>query len=264
MQSTVPVALVTGASRGLGKGVAVELAARGYSVAINYAANSEAARQTAAECEKARMSDRQSFVTLKADISSAEDRARLVEQCIARLGRIDALVNNAGVAPSVRADITELSEESFDRVIGVNLKGAFFLTQAVVNRWLEKTTEPVLRGGFKVVFIGSISADTASVNRAEYCMAKAALAMTSQLWAVRTAEHNIQVYELRPGIMETDMTSGVRDKYDSLIKGGLVPQARWGTPDDVGRAVRSLLDGDWVFSTGSAIYIDGGFNIKRL
>ncbi len=164
MQGTAPVALVTGSSRGLGKGVAVELAGRGYSVAINYASNSAAASQTTAECEKIRTSEGQQFVTLRADIGSADDRVRLLEECIASLGRIDALVNNAAVAPAVRADITELSEQSFDRVIGVNLKGAFFLTQAVINHWLERQQQPLLPGGFKVVFVGSISADTASGN----------------------------------------------------------------------------------------------------
>ena len=264
MQEKAPVALVTGASRGLGRGIATELAGRGYSVAINYAGNAAAAEDAVAECKKESIRDGQAFAPVQADIGSGEDRARLVAQTLEKFGRIDALVNNAGVGPIVRADITELSEESFDRVIGVNLKGAFFLTQAVINHWLESRQEPVLTGGFKVVFIGSISADTVSVNRAEYCMAKAALAMASQCWAVRTAGEGIQVYEIRPGIMETDMTSGVKDKYDSLIAEGLVPQNRWGLPQDVGRAVRSLLDGDWAFSTGSAVYVDGGFNIKRL
>jgi len=264
MSIEVPVALVTGAGRGLGRGVALELAAKGYSVAINYAANSEAAEKTAEDCRALASSPGQKFFPVQADIGNAEDRRRMVEQCLSETGRLDALVNNAGVAPGKRADITEMDEESFDRVLSINLKGAFFLTQQVINLWLEKKIDPVLRGGFKVVFVGSISAETASINRAEYCIAKAGLAMASRLWAVRTASDNIQVYELRPGIMETDMTSGVKDKYDRMIAEGLVPQARWGQPEDVGRAVRSLLDGDWTFSTGNSIYIDGGLNISRL
>ena len=264
MKLTVPAAIVTGASRGLGRGIALELAGSGFSVVIDYASNEEAARATAEECRKQARSGSQAFPAVQADVGRADERRRLVDTCLEQFGRIDVLVNNAGVAPTVRIDITEMSEESFDRVLAVNLKGQFFLTQLVANHWLEKNYQSLLPGGFKIIFIGSISADTASLNRGEYCMSKAALAMAAQLWAVRLASQGVQVFELRPGIMETDMTDKVREKYDKLIAEGLVPQGRWGSPEDAGRAVKSLAAGDFSFSTGAVIYLDGGFNLKRL
>ena len=159
----------------------------------------------------------------------ATDRDRLVVSTLEQLGRIDALVSNAGVAPLVRADITETSEESFDRVLKTNLYGPFFLTQRVVNYWLKDKPAPLLKGGFKVIIVSSVSANTVSVNRGEYCISKAGLAMVTQLWAVRLATEGVQVFELRPGIMETDMTGAVKEKYDRLIGNGLVPDAPMGT-----------------------------------
>ena len=264
MAKTIPTAIVTGASRGLGRGIAVELAAGGYSVAINYAGNVKAAEETAKLCEEVSTDPEQKFIPLQADISSAEDRKRLVSQTIEQLGRVDALVNNAGIAPRERNDITVATEESFDNVIRTNLNGPYFLTQTVVNHWLSGKQEPALTNGYRIVFVSSISAHTASLNRGEYCVSKAGLAMAVQLWALRLAAENVQVYELRPGIMETDMTSKVKDKYDGLIADGLVPQRRWGTPKDLGLAVKSLLDGDFPFSTGSVIDVDGGFNLRLL
>ena len=264
MAKTIPTAIVTGASRGLGRGIAVELAAGGYSVAINYAGNVKAANETAALCEEVRTDPAQKFVPLQADISLKGDRERLVAQTIEQFGRVDALVNNAGIAPRERNDITVATEECFDEVIRTNLNGPYFLTQAVVNHWLSGTQETVLPNGYRIVFVSSISAHTASLNRGEYCVSKAGLAMAVQLWALRLAAENVQVYELRPGIMETDMTSKVKDKYDALIADGLVPQRRWGTPKDLGLAVKSLLDGDFPFSTGSVIDVDGGFNLRLL
>ena len=264
MAKIIPTAIVTGASRGLGRGIAVELAAGGYSVAINYAGNVKAAEETAKLCKEVRTDSAQKFITVQADISSKEDRERLVAQTIEQLGRVDALVNNAGIAPSERNDITVATEESFNEVISTNLNGPYFLTQAVVNHWLSGKQEPVLPNGYRIVFVSSISAHTASLNRGEYCVSKAGLAMAVQLWALRLAAENVQVYELRPGIMETDMTSKVKDKYDALIADGLVPQRRWGTPKDLGLAVKSLLDGDFPFSTGSIIDVDGGFNLRLL
>jgi len=174
------------------------------------------------------------------------------------------LVNNAGIAPKVRADITEASEASFEELIRTNLQGPYFLTQIVSRHWLSKKHEAALPHGFKIVFVTSISADTASTGRGEYCISKAGLAMAAQLWATRLAAENIQVVELRPGIMATDMTSGVKDKYDKLLADGLVPQKRWGTGEDVGLAVRSVLAGHFPFSTGAVIPIDGGFHLRRL
>jgi NAD(P)-dependent dehydrogenase (short-subunit alcohol dehydrogenase family) len=177
---------------------------------------------------------------------------------------LDGLVNNAGVAPKTRSDLLDASEASFDEILRVNLRGPHFLTQAVARYWLGKNREPAIPSGFKVVFVTSISSDTASVNRGDYCMSKAGLSMSSQLWAARLAAHNIQVVEVRPGIMATDMTAAVKEKYDKLLAEGLVPQGRWGTPDDVGLAVCSVMDGHLAFSTGSVIHVDGGFHLRRL
>jgi 3-oxoacyl-[acyl-carrier protein] reductase len=260
----VPVVLVTGASRGLGRGIAIEAAAQGLSVAINYASNATAADETAQLCAQAATGAHQQFVPVRADISVTSDRAALLATTLDAFGRLDALVNNAGMAPRVRADLTETSEASFEELLRVNLQGPFFLTQAVANHWLTTSDAAALPGGFKIIFVTSISADTASVNRGEYCVSKAGLAMASQLWAVRLAEHGVQVVELRPGIMATDMTAGVKEKYDTLLASGLVPQRRWGTAEDVGKAVRAVLAGHFPFTTGDVIHLDGGFHIRRL
>ena len=179
-------------------------------------------------------------------------------------GRIDALVNNAGIGPRVRADITEASPASFREVLSTNLEGPYFLTQGVANYWLKEKPEPLLRRGFAVIFNSSISALTASLNRGEYCISKAGLSMGAQLWALRLAGDGIQVFELRPGIMATDMTAGVKEKYDALVAGGAVPMRRWGVPEDVGLAVGSILAGDFPYSTGEIIYLDGGLHLPRL
>jgi NAD(P)-dependent dehydrogenase (short-subunit alcohol dehydrogenase family) len=259
-----PAVLITGASRGLGRGIAIEAAAQGLSVAINYASNGAAADETVELCRRAAAGPGQRFVPVRGDIGRREDRAEILAQTLAAFGRLDALVNNAGIAPRVRADVTDMSEASFEEVLRINLQGPFFLTQAVANHWLGKGYAPALSGGFKIVFVTSISADTASVNRGEYCISKAGLAMASQLWAVRLADRGVQVLELRPGIMATDMTSAVKDKYDKLIAEGLVPQRRWGTAEDVGRAVRAVLAGRFPFTTGDVIHLDGGFHVRRL
>jgi NAD(P)-dependent dehydrogenase (short-subunit alcohol dehydrogenase family) len=263
-QAAVPVILVTGASRGLGRGIALRLARERLSVAINYAGNEAAAADTVAQCEAAATSPDQRFVAIQADIGVAVERERLLAGTLARFGRIDALVNNAGIAPRERADITDASEASFEELIRTNLQGPYFLTQAVARHWLAGGTTSALSTGFKVVFVTSISADTASVNRGDYCISKAGLAMAAQLWAARLAAEGIQVVELRPGIMATDMTAGVKDKYDRLLDTGMVPQRRWGTPDDVGLAVAAVLSGSLSFSTGAVIPVDGGFHLRRL
>jgi 3-oxoacyl-[acyl-carrier protein] reductase len=262
--AAVPAVLVTGSSRGLGRGVALELARSGFSVAIHYAGNRAAAEETASECRAVSSREGAEFPVVQADLGDAGQRNGLVGAAIAALGRLDALVSNAGIAPPERRDVTETSEESFDLVLDVNLKAPYFLAQAAANHWLAEGRECALPGGFKLVFISSISATAASINRGEYCISKAGLAMASRLWALRLAEVG-QVIELRPGIMATDMTAGVREKYDALIaSGSVVPMKRWGAPDDVGRAVRSFLHGDWPFSTGEAVYLDGGFHLERL
>jgi 3-oxoacyl-[acyl-carrier protein] reductase len=264
MNKTIPVVLVTGASRGLGRGIAVEAAKRGYSVVINYATDRKSALETVSICEANRLSKEQKFVPVQADIGDSSQVKKLVKKTLSELGRIDALVNNAGVGPKVRRDVTEMTEESFSEVLKINLQGPFFLTQRVANYWLNESPSPLLPGGFKVIFISSISADQISLNRGEYCISKAGLAMVNKLWAVRLAEHGVQVYELRPGIMATDMTSGVKEKYDKLLSEGLVPLKRWGTAEDVGQAAGALLSGQFPFSTGEVIYIDGGLHIQRL
>jgi 3-oxoacyl-[acyl-carrier protein] reductase len=262
--SSIPVALVTGSSRGLGRGVAETLAGAGFSVAIHYAANKEAAAATAEACHKLAPKPEQKFALVGGNIGLAADRQRLFDETLAAYGHLDALVNNAGVAPRVRADITEATEEIFDEVIGINLKGPYFLSQLAARYWLANPGKCRLKGGYKLLFITSLSANTASINRGEYCISKAGLGMATQLWAVRLADAGVQVLEIRPGIMATDMTAGVKDKYDKLLAEGLVPQKRWGTPQDVGLAVKAVLEGHFPFSTGDVINVDGGFHLRRL
>ncbi|OAM87127.1 3-ketoacyl-ACP reductase [Termitidicoccus mucosus] len=265
MENPPPSVLVTGASRGLGRGIALQLAAAGCSVAINYAGNRAAADETAALCRAAApRPDAQRFVPIQADISSAADRRRLVAETLSALGSLDALVNNAGIAPKIRVDITEATEESFEHLIRTNLQGPYFLTQTVANHWLATRPACAIPGGFKIIYVTSTSANTASVSRGDYCISKAGLAMAAQLWALRLAAENIQVIELRPGIMATDMTAAVKGKYDRFLADGNVPQNRWGTPEDVGLAVRAVIEGRLPFSTGAVIPIDGGFTLRRL
>lgn len=264
MSDSTPVILVTGASRGLGRGIALKLSESGYSVIINFVGNAEAAEKTVAECQNRKTRSGQKFLTLQADIGKKDDRRNLIESGLEQLGRIDALVNNAGVAPEDRADILDATEASFEEIMRINLQGPYFLTQQVAKYWLTQKPKPLLKAGFTIIFITSISAETASTNRGDYCISKAGLSMACSLWAARLADSNIHVFELRPGIMRTDMTAVVKEKYDSLIAEGLVPQPRWGTPDDLGLAAAALLNGNFPFSTGSVIDIDGGFHIKRL
>jgi len=259
-----PVALVTGAGRGLGRGIALQLAEHGCSVAVNYARNEAAAMETVDLCRKAAGSQDQRFAHLQADIGSAQDRRRLLEETLGLFGGVDVLVNNAGIAPSSRSDILDATEESFREILGTNLQGPYFLTQLVARHWINEAPKATRRTNRKIIFITSISADTASVNRGDYCVSKAGLAMAAQLWASRLAGEGIQVVEIRLGIMATDMTAGVKEKYDTLLANGLVPQMRWGTPEDVGRAVRAVVAGDLPFSTGAVIPVDGGFGIRRL
>lgn len=259
-----PVVLVTGSSRGLGRGVAERLAQSGFSVAVHYAGNEAAARETEASCRKLAVSDGQQFAIVCGNIGEAEGRERIFRETMDALGRIDALVNNAGIAPRVRADIVDATEESFDEVVGINLKGPHFLTQRVVRYWLENPEASRIAGGYKLIFVTSISSNTASVARGEYCISKAGLSMASQLWATRLADQGIQVTEIRPGIMATDMTAGVKEKYDALIAEGLVPQKRWGSPSDLGDAVDAVLRNYFPFSTGDVLNVDGGFHLRRL
>jgi NAD(P)-dependent dehydrogenase (short-subunit alcohol dehydrogenase family) len=251
----VSAALVTGASRGIGRGIAVALGGAGFDVVVNYASNGAAAAEVVRELRELGVR----AVAVRADLAQAPDRARLVDEAYAAFGDVELLVNNAGVAPSVRADILEASEESFDRLVGINLKGPYFLTQLVANRMIAAG-----RSG-KIVTISSMSAYTASVNRGDYCVTKAGLSMLTKLYAARLAEHGINVYEVRPGIVATDMTGGVKDKYDRLIHDeGITPIRRWGTPQDVGKAVVAIATDLLPFSTGQVIDVDGGFHLRTL
>jgi NAD(P)-dependent dehydrogenase (short-subunit alcohol dehydrogenase family) len=257
-------ALVTGASRGLGRGIAEALSRDGLDVAIHYGTRRAAAEETEAACRKVATRAGQKFALVTGDVARTEDRRRILEDTLAALGRLDALVNNAGIAPRVRADILEATEASFDELIAVNLKGPYFLSQLVARHWLDHRSESRLPGGYKLVFVSSASAARASVNRGDYCVSKAGLAMAATLWAARLAGEGAQVYELRPGIMATDMTAAVKEKYDRMIAEGAIPQGRWGTAEDVGRAVSALLKGSLPFSTGEVINVDGGLHIERL
>jgi len=252
-------AIVTGASRGIGRGVALALGVEGFDVVVNYASNREAADSVVAELTNIGARG----YAVQGDVSVAADRERLVAESYDVMGPIELLVNNAGVAPTVRADILDASEESFDRVLGINLKGPYFLTQLVARRMVEDAQAGRVAYP-KIVVVSSVSAYAASVNRGDYCLAKAGLAMMVALYAARLAEHGINVYEVRPGIIATDMTAGVKARYDALIDGGLTPIRRWGEPADVGRAVVAIATDLLPFSTGAVLDVDGGFHLRTL
>lgn len=260
MSQKTPVVLITGASRGIGRSIALHTAESGYSVALNYANNTKAAEEAAHLCEQIKQFPEQKFIPVRGNVGDPADCENLFQDTLRHFGCIDSLVNNAGIAPRVRRDMTETTIESFNEVLSVNLTASFFLTQKAVNYWMHEkaNADDAARN---IIFISSISAQSASINRPEYCISKAGLSMAAKLWAIRCAEHGIRVYELRPGIMATDMTAGVKEKYDALLAGGLVPQKRWGTPDDVGLAVKAILKGYFPFTTGDAISIDGGLHI---
>ncbi len=257
-----PVALITGSSRGIGRGIALALARGGrHDLVINYAANEDAAN----ECRELCLAESGGTVRVgivQGDVSLAADRVRMIEFLRAEFGRLDLLVNNAGVAPNVRADILDADEASFDRLIAINLKGPYFLTQLAAKLMIE--SEPLADAARAVVNITSISAFTASVNRGDYCIAKAGLAMMTQLYAVRLAEFGIGVFEIQPGVIATDMTGPVQAKYDALFAQGLAPINRWGQPDDVGKAVVAVALGHFPYSTGQVFQVDGGFHLRTL
>jgi NAD(P)-dependent dehydrogenase (short-subunit alcohol dehydrogenase family) len=257
--NTKPVALVTGGSRGIGLGVAQHLAKAGFDLVINGRRPESDVKDTISQLTAAGAA----VLYCQADVSSREDHAKMLAAIHQRFGRLDALINNAGVAPDVRADILDASPESFDRLVSINLKGPYFLTQSVAKLMVDRRkTDSAFSG--KIVFVTSISATVASVNRGDYCISKAGLAMASKLWAVRLAEFGIDVFEVRPGVIATDMTSGVKEKYDTLIAGGLTVQKRWGNPDDIGRAVTMLATGQLTYATGGVLMVDGGLTLERL
>lgn len=249
-------ALVTGAGRGIGAAIAAELARNGLDVAVFDVIDSD---QTVAAIE----AENQRGLPIKGDVTSASDREAALEKIEQTFGRLDVLVNNAGVAPKVRANILEATEESYDRVMTINLKGPYFLTQAVAN-WMIRQKQQRGDEWMCIVNVSSCSAYTASPFRGEYCISKAGVSMATKLWAVQLAENGIGVYEVRPGIIATDMTTAVKDKYDKLIGEGLTPIRRWGQPQDVALAVASCVRGDMAFSTGEVINVDGGFHLRTL
>ncbi len=253
------VALITGAGRGIGYAIARCLAAEGCDLAIGDILAEETVAENLAQL-RALGAD---VLYCRADVSDPQARQRMLDEIRAHFGRLHILVNNAGVAPKVRADILEATEESYEWVMKINLQGPYFLTQAVA-KWMiaQKDADPNFRGC--IVNISSISATVASPSRGEYCISKAGVSMATKLWAARLGEFNIPVYEIRPGIIQTDMTAAVREKYDKLIAEGLLLQARWGLPEDVGRAVAMLVRGDLAYSTGQVILVDGGLTVQRL
>jgi NAD(P)-dependent dehydrogenase (short-subunit alcohol dehydrogenase family) len=253
------IALVTGGTRGIGLGIARALAADGWRLILTGLRAPGEVADVVAELAKAGR-DVQYRV---ADVSDASARAGLVEFVRAHHGTVDALVNNAGRAPRVRADLIDATEASFEEVLRTNLQGPYFLTQAIARTMLDRRAQdPAFQP--RIVFVTSVSAEMASTNRGEYCISKAGLAMAVQLFAVRLAPHGIPVYEVRPGVIATDMTAGVREMYDRRIAEGLIPEGRWGQPEDVGTAVASLLRGDLPYATGTIVRVDGGMSVPRL
>ncbi|MBO9151847.1 3-ketoacyl-ACP reductase [Chitinophaga sp. GCM10012297] len=248
-------ALITGGSRGIGLGIAQHLAQQGFNLAINGVRAEDVVQETLQPLREAGAE----VIYCRGDIAAAAEREQVLQKTYGHFGELHVLVNNAGVAPKERKDVLETTEESYDRLLDTNLKGAFFLTQSVANRMIAT---PGLRAC--IINISSISATVASINRGEYCIAKAGLSMMTQLFAVRLGPHGIPVYEVRPGVIATDMTTGVQEKYDRLIADGLLVQPRWGLPDDVGKAVAMLASGALPYSTGQVVMVDGGLTISRL
>jgi len=260
------VALITGSTRGIGLGIARALAADGYTLALNGVRPADQVQPVLDEFRDKGVE----AAYFRADISRADDRRALMHGVIEHFGRLDVLVNNAGVGPMERRDILNATEESFRRLIDTNLVGPHFLTQLVAQRMVEAVrteldmADPQPRHRFVIVFVTSVSAEAASTNRGEYCVSKAGLSMAARLWAVKLAEFGIPVYEVRPGIIRTDMTAGVRENYDRMIAGGVTLEPRWGTPEDVGRVVATLVRGDMPYSTGAIVHVDGGLTVPRL
>ncbi len=252
-------ALVTGSSRGIGRGIAWALARVGYNVAINYARNETAARE-AAEGVSERGGEALLF---QADVTDVDQGRDLVDRVLSAWGRLDLLVNNAGIAPRVRSDILEATPESYDEVMSTNLRGPYFLTQHAAREMIRLQDEKVIPRA-RIVIISSISAFTSSPARGEYCLSKAGLSMMTRLFADRLSEFRIPVIEIQPGIIQTDMTGPVKEKYDREIQNGLVPFRRWGQPEDIGNAVAAVAQGHLDFTTGAAIPVDGGFHMKML
>lgn len=251
-------AVVTGGSRGIGLGIVKQLGMDGFSVVIMAASPEEKHRATLEELTKSSVD----CLYVQGSISNHDDRMRCIDLAIEKYGRVDVLVNNAGVAPKQRADILSMTEESYDYVMNTNTKGTMFMTQYAAKKMMQQQPVDGVRG--IIVNISSISADVSSVNRGEYCVSKAGISMLTKLYADRLASEAILVYEVRPGIIATDMTATVKEKYDRMFEEGICPINRWGTPEDIGLAVSALCSGKFRYTTGQCIYVDGGFHIQRL
>lgn len=254
------VALVTGGSRGIGRGIAEILSLHGFDIVIAGSSSADAGKDVVEQCTR---NGAQAFY-IKGDISITGDRLKIADEIRNKFGRIDLLVNNAGVAPKERIDILKASEESYDRVMNINIKGPYFLTQIISNWMIELQKQ--LGSGYnpKIINIGSLSSYASSPARGEYCISKAGVSMMTSLYADRLSEYGINVYEIRPGIIATDMTDKVKDKYDAMIAGGITPIKRWGKPEDIAKAVLAVAQDFFPFSTGEIINVDGGFHIWRL
>lgn len=253
------VAVITGSGRGIGRGTAIQLAQAGWTIVINDFGNPEPPQETLALVQAAGSNG----MIVMANITSAAERERILHETLSTYGRLDLLVNNAGIGPRVRMDMLEISEESMWEVLNVNLIASYFLTQLAAKVMIQLIKEQVVANP-KIVNIGSISSYTSSTSRAEYCISKAAISMNTLLFADRLAEEGINVYEIRPGIIQTPLTEIVKDKYDKLISEGVTPIKRWGQPEDIGKAILAIAEGYLPFSTGQVIDVDGGFHIQRL
>ena len=253
------VALITGGSRGIGLGIAHALVKEGYRVAINGVRPIQQVVETLNDLK----ADGGEVVYCQGDIGNPDERKKIVEEIKNQWGDLHVLVNNAGIAPKERKDILEADEKSYDRLMNVNLKGPYFLTQQVAN-WMIKQKIKNPKNPFTIINISSVSATTASVNRGDYCISKAGISMATKLWAARLGEFDIPVYEVQPGVIRTDMTAGVIEKYDKLISEGLTIQKRWGNPEDLGKTVVALASGMIPYATGQVIKTDGGMTIQTL
>jgi NAD(P)-dependent dehydrogenase (short-subunit alcohol dehydrogenase family) len=253
------VALITGGSRGIGLGIAHALVKEGYRVAINGVRPIQQVVETLNDLK----ADGGEVVYCQGDIGNPDERKKIVEEIKNQWGDLHVLVNNAGIAPKERKDILEADEKSYDRLMNVNLKGPYFLTQQVAN-WMIKQKIKNPKNPFTIINISSVSSTTASVNRGDYCISKAGISMATKLWAARLGEFDIPVYEVQPGVIRTDMTKGVIEKYDKLIAEGLTIQKRWGNPEDLGKTVVALASGMIPYATGQVIKTDGGMTIQTL
>jgi len=252
-------ALITGGSRGIGFGIAIEMAKAGFDLAINGVRDQKFVQPILDGLKMFGIE----VLYVQGDISKKEDREKIFQTVISEFGQLNALINNAGIAPKERKDILEASEESFDTVVNVNLKGPYFLTQLFARHMVEKKKEDA-EFDCCIINVSSVSATIASVNRGEYCISKAGIAMTTKLWAARLGEFEIPVYEIQPGIIKTDMTAGVTEKYDKLFAEGLSIQARWGLPEDIGKVAVAMASGMMPYSTGQVVKVDGGMTVQRL